>query len=191
MKRASTIFSAVLLLAALALIAQNPPPTPKPGPEQKNLAYFAGSWILAGNIQPGAMGPGSGGKFNGTEHNEWMPGGFFLVSHTQGSSPMGKESGMAIFGYDSEKKVYTYNEFNSRGESVQATGTFDGKVWSWGNDMVMGGQAMKGRYILTPSSPTAYTFKFDMSQDGGKTWTPVMDGSGKKAGAAGAAKKKE
>jgi hypothetical protein len=188
MKRVSTIVLAVLLLSALFAAAQAPPQMPKPGPEQKNLAYFAGNWKVTGDMKPGPMGPG--GKFTGSEHIEWMAGGFFLVSHSQGSSAMGKESGMAVYGYDTEKKTYTYDEFNSRGENVHATGAFDGKVWTWGNDMTMGGKTMKGRFILTVTSPTAYTFKFDMSQDGGSNWMTVMDGSGAKAAAAGTAKKK-
>ena len=189
MKRASTMFFAVLLFAAMASTAQNPPQMPKPGAEHKNLNYFAGNWKVTGDVKAGPMGPG--GKFTGTEHSEWMPGGFFLVSHSKGSGAMGNETGMAIYGYDPEKKVYTYDEFNSRGENVHATGTFDGKVWSWTSDSPMGGKTMKGRFVLTATSPTSYTFKFDMSMDGGANWTPVMDGKGTKGAAEGAAKKKE
>jgi hypothetical protein len=190
MKRASTIFFVLLLCGVLPSIAQNPPQPPKPGPEQKNLNFFAGNWTMSGEVKPGPMGPG--GKFTGTEHNEWMPGGFFLLSHTKGSGAgMGNQSGLAVHGYDAEKKVYTYDEFNSSGQNVHATGNFDGKVWTWTSDMTMGGQSMKGRYVLTQTSATACTFKFDMSSDGGKSWTPVMEGTGKKAGAAGVAKKKE
>ena len=187
MKRAPIFVLAVLLLSSLVAVAQTPPPMPKPGPEHKNLAYFAGSWKLAGDIKPGPMGPG--GKFTGTEHIEWMPGGFFLVSHSQGSSSMGKESGLAVYGYDADKKVYTYDEFSSTGENVHATGTFDGKVWTWTSESPMGGKPMKGQFILTETSPTSYTFKFEMSQDG-KNWAPVMDGTGTKVAAA-ATKKKE
>ena len=57
--------------------------------------------------------------------------------------------------------------------------------------MTMGGKPMKGRFVLTETSPTAYTFKFDMSQDGGSNWTPIMDGSGTKAASTGAATKKK
>ncbi len=188
MKRIPAVALTVLLLSSLFAAAQNPPQMPKPGAEQKNLNYFAGNWKIAGEMKPVPGSPG--GKFTGTEHNEWMPGGFFLVAHTQGSSAMGKQTGMGIYGYDPEKKAYTYDEFNSRGETVHATGTFDGKVWSWTSDAPMGGKPMKGRFVLTQTSPTAYTFKFDMSQDGGTNWTPVMEGSGTKAAAAGTAKKK-
>src|SRR6478735_8492643 len=95
MKRAPIVALAVLLFSTLLAVAQTPPQMPKPGPEHKNLAYFAGNWKLTGDVKPGPMGPG--GKFTGTEHNEWMPGGFFLLSHTKGSGAgMGNESGLAI-----------------------------------------------------------------------------------------------
>jgi hypothetical protein len=190
MKWAPKVAFAVVLFLTLFAAAQTPPQMPKPGPEQKNLAYFAGNWTLTGDIKPGPMGPG--GKFTGTERIEWMPGGFFLVSHSQGSSPMGKETGLAVYGYDADKKVYTYDEFNSAGENVHATGTFDGKVWTWSSESPMGGKPMKGHFIVTQNSPTSYAFKFEMSEDG-NNWSPVMDGTGTKgaAAAAGMAKKKE
>jgi Protein of unknown function (DUF1579) len=187
MKRVSITGLAVLLFSTLFAIAQNPPQMPKPGPEQTNLNFFAGTWTLTGDVKPGPMGPG--GKFTGTENIAWMPGGFFLVSHSQGSSAMGKETGLAVYGYDSEKKVYTYDEFNNMGENVHATGAFDGKTWTWTSDSPMGGKPMKGRFVVTQTSPTAYTFKFDISQDGGANWMPIMDGSGKKAGGTAAKKK--
>jgi len=188
MKRILTVTFAVLLLSSLFAAGQNPPPAPKPGPEQKNLGYFAGNWKTTGDLKPGPMGPG--GKFTGTDRIEWMPGGFFLVSHSQDTSSMGKESGLAVYGYDADKKVYTYDEFNSRGEVVHATGTFDGKVWTWSAEMNMGGKSVKSHFILTETSPTAYTYKFEMSEDG-NNWAPIMDGTGTKVASAGTATKKK
>jgi hypothetical protein len=189
MKRVSTVVFAVLLLSTMFAVAQNPPQMPKPGPEQKNLGYFAGVWQTTGDFKPGPMGPG--GKSTGMDHIEWMPGGLFLVAHTTVSSSMGKVTGLAVYGYDADKKVYTYDEFNSWGEVVHATGTFDGKVWAWSSDLTMGGKAVKTHFILTETSPTAYTYKLEMSQDG-DNWAPVMDGGGAKvAAAAGTAKKKK
>jgi hypothetical protein len=187
MKRTPAVTFAVLLLTSLFAAGQNPPPAPKPGPEQKNLGYFAGNWKTTGDLKPGPMGPG--GKFTGTDRVEWMPGGFFLVSHSNDSGAMGKATALAVYGYDADKKVYTYDEFNSRGEAVHATGTFDGKVWTWTSEMNMGGNSMKGHFILTETSPTAYTYKFEMSQDG-NNWAPVMDGTGTKVASTGTGKKK-
>ncbi len=186
MKRVSIIVVAVLLSSLFA--AAQAPEMPKPGQEQKNLGFMAGNWNVTGDVKPGPMGPG--GKYTGVEHTEWMPGGYFLVSHTQGSSAMGKETGLAIYGYDPGKKVYTYDEFNSVGEAVHATGTFDGKVWTWSTDIPAGdGKSMKSHFIVTEVSPTSYTFKFEVSTDG-TSWTTFMDGSGRKVAKAGEATKK-
>src|SRR5215472_6721395 len=175
MKRISLLVLCALLFSTVFTFAQNPPPAPKVGPEQKNLGYFAGNWKMSGELKPGPMGPG--GKFTGNEHNEWLTGGFYLVSHSQGTSSMGHEVGLAIFGYDSNKKVYTYDAFNNMGEAEHATGTFDGKVWTWSSDFAMGGKNMKTHFIITEDSPTSYTFKFDMSEDG-NNWATVMEGKG-------------
>lgn len=188
MKRAFAIAFVAVLLSGMMASAQTPPPAPKPGPEQKNLAYFVGTWTVTGDLKPGAMGPG--GKTTGSDHIEWMPGGFFLVSHTQESGPMGKDTALAVYGYDPDKKVYTFDEFNSVGEMVHATGTFDGKVWTWSADLNMGGKAIKSHFILTEESPTSYSYKFEMSEDG-TNFATVVDGTGKKSASAGTAKKKK
>jgi hypothetical protein len=184
MKRFSTILLSAVLLSTLFATAQAPQ-MPKPGAELKNLNFYLGSWKETGDMKPGAMGPG--GKFAGTNRGEWMQGGFYLVVHSQGTSPTGKESALSIYGYDTDKKVYTYDEFNSSGSPIHATGTFDGKVWTWTGDMVMGGQPIKSHFILTETSATSYEFKLEMSQDG-TNFATVMDGKGTKA--AGAAAKK-
>ena len=103
---------------------------------------------------------------------------------------MGKETGIAIYGYDSDKKVYTYDEFNSNGMPVHATGTFDGKVWTWSSDLTMGSQTMKTHFIATETSPTTYTFKLEASQDG-TNWAPMMDGSASKVASTGTATRKK
>jgi hypothetical protein len=179
MKRISSILIAMTVCGVMAS-AQMPEPR-KPGAEEQNLAYFVGNWTMDGNLKPGPMGPG--GKFTGTERDEFLPGGFFLVSHSEGSSSMGKEVGLAIMGYDPEKKVYTYDAYNNRGEAEHATGSFDGKTWTWNSEMNMGGQNIKGRYILQENSPTSYNFRFEISQDG-TNWLSVMDGRGTKSGSA-------
>jgi hypothetical protein len=188
MKRVLSVAFVLSVCLSLISVAQNPPQAPKPGPELKSLNYLLGTWTETGETKAGPMGPG--GKFTGTDKIDWMPGGFFLVSHMSGSSPEGKWTGVAIYGYDNEKKAYTYDEFNSMGEAVHATGHLDGKVWTWTSDLTMGGKTTKTRFILTEESPVAYTMKFEMSPDG-NNWSTVMEGTGKKAGATKAAAKKK
>ncbi len=175
MKRIPSIILAAILVCSAIAAAQMPGPR-QPGAEEKNLAYFAGTWTLDGTLK--AMG---NGKFLETEHNEFLAGGFYLVSHSEGTSPMGKDVQLSIFGYDPEKKVYTYAAYNNMGQAEQATGTFDGKTWTWSSEMNMGGQSLKTHFIITEVSATSYDFKFEISQDG-SSWTGMMDGKATKSG---------
>ena len=103
---------------------------PSPPPELKKVEYFVGTWKSEGEMKPGPMGPG--GKMIMTEHNQWMDGGFFLTMQSEFTTgAMGSGSGMAFMGYDPGKKVYTYAEFNSMGESQHSTGTVAGDTWIW------------------------------------------------------------
>ena len=177
MKRTSTTITLLALLLLAAVSAQSQMQMPKPGPELKKLDYFAGTWTMDGDTKPGPMGPG--GKFSGTDHNQWMDGGYFLVLHSDFKSSMGSGTSTAYMGYNADEKVYTYDEFNTMGEAVHSKGTVDGDTWTWNSDDKMGGMTMKGRFTAKVVSATSYNFKFEMSQDG-TNWTNVMDGKATK-----------
>ena len=135
MKRTTAVF-AVLLLSSLFAAGQNPPQDAQTGPEQRTLTTSP----AIGNYGPRPKpGPTVWSEIHRHGPRSMDARGFFLVSHTKGTSSMGNWTGLAIYGYDPEKKVYTYDEFNSNGELVHATGTFDGKVWTWSADSTMGG----------------------------------------------------
>lgn len=173
-------FSAALffsLFCAAVVAAQAQPQKQTPGPEVKKLDYFAGNWKSEGEMKLSPFGPG--GKFSATEQNEWMAGGFFLLSHADENTPMGNGKGLAIFGYDTNDKVYTYQAYNSMGEAEHATGKQAGDTWTWTNEEKMQGKLMRGRYTIKTLSPTSYTFKFEMSPEGGE-WATVMEGKATK-----------
>ena len=172
-------FSIAVLLAFsfAAAVAQAQMPMPKPAPELKKLDYFVGVWSVEGDLKAGPMGPG--GKTAGTSHEEWMDGNFFLTSRGSFNGVMGKGTEVAYMGYDSDQKMYTYTAFNSMGEHESALGAIDGDTWTWLADENMGGQKMKGRFTMKILSPTAYTYKFELSPDG-STWSTVMDGKASK-----------
>jgi hypothetical protein len=150
---------------------------PKPAPENQKLHYFIGEWKSEGDMKPNPMGPG--GKFTATDHNQ-MLGDFFLVMHSQGTSPMGESKEVAIMGYDPKAKTYTYDGYNSMGEHQTSTGTLSGDTWTWlAPEQEMGGKKMKGRFTLKQVSATEYTYKYDISSDGG-AWTNVMEGKATK-----------
>ena len=162
------------MLLLLTVVSSAQTPMPKPAPELKQLDWMAGKWNLEGDAKPGPMGPG--GKMTMTEDIHWMPGGFFLVSHSKFvGAGMPEGSGISFMGYDTDAKKFTYNEFNSFGEANKSMGTVDGKTWTWYSEDKMG----KGKFIMNQTSPTSYTFQYDMSKDGNE-WTTFMTGKATK-----------
>ena len=176
MKRAVTLAWFVLALAGGGLFAQAPP-MPKPVPEHQRLQYFVGEWKNEGNMKASPWGPG--GKFTGTDHNS-MLGGFFLVMHSEGTSPMGAMKEVAVMGFDPKEKIYTYDGYDNMGMHETSKGTVSGKTWTWlSPEQEMGGKKMKGRFILTEVGPSSYTYTYDSSTDGGP-WTNIMEGKATK-----------
>jgi len=172
-KASFTILTSVTLLLGVTLLTRAQMEMPKPAPELKKLDYFAGTWTAEGVLKPGPMGPG--GKFTGTNHVQWMDGAFFLVTHSEFNGAMGKGTETAYMGYDSNDKMYTYDSFNTLGESDHAKGNVDGDTWTWQTETRVGPQTMKGRLIIKVASATAYNFKFETSSDG-ITWNTVLEG---------------
>lgn len=177
MRRITMSLICLFVIGFLAASAVAQMPMPKPAPELSKLDYLVGDWTTEGDMKPGPMGPG--GKFTTTDQLQWMEGKFFLVMHSKFAGAMGQGTSLAVFGYDPERKVYTYNEFDSMGQADRSLGTVDGDTWTWNSDENMGGQSFKGRYTMKVLSPTSYAFKFEMSTDGTK-WTDMMDGKATK-----------
>jgi hypothetical protein len=167
---------ACILLFAIALPAFAQMDMPKPAPELKKLDFYSGVWNSEGELKPGPMGPG--GKFTSVDRNEWMQGGFFLVTHSTFKSAMGDGVETAYMGYNPDEKVYTYDAFTSTGEADHSKGTVEGDTWTWNSEQLMGGKMMKGRFTMKLLSPTSYTMKYEISD--GTNWTTVMEGKGTK-----------
>jgi hypothetical protein len=167
-----TVLAATFILLVGSAWAQMPS---KPGPEVKKLDYFVGSWTTEGTIDQGPWG--SGGKFSSTSTDEWMPGGFFLISHRDFHMPAelgGDGSAMAVFGYDTNQNVYTRDEFTNGGQHNPAKATLKDDTWTWTSSRDFGGQEIQQRMTIKIVSPTSYTFKFEVSIDG-TNWMPFME----------------
>ena len=122
MRRVSVAFCIGVAVLVTAMSAQAQMGPSAPAPELKKLDFMAGTWTSEGTMNPGPGMPG--GKFTLTSKAEWMDGNYFLVEHSDMDlGPMGKGKEIAILGYDPDRKVYTYNAFNSMGEAESSTGT--------------------------------------------------------------------
>jgi hypothetical protein len=141
------------IFLATSLQAQAPQGPPKPGPELKRLSYNIGTWNATGEAKPFAGMPG--GNFKATEKCEWYSGGFFVMCHSDGTGPMGPEKGVSFSGYDPNEKVYTYHEFTSTGDAIDAKGTVSGDTWNWTAESKMGDTkvcASPSRKYLRPNT---------------------------------------
>jgi hypothetical protein len=169
----AALFVSVLLVCSVAAVGQAAPPTQGPSPEQQMMGYFAGDWTMQGTMKVGPTSPGA--PFSSKEHGAWVPGGFFMETHSSMKSPMGTIEGTRVMGYNPEDKTFTYNAYNSLGEHILAVGTAKGNVWTWNSEAKMNGLVTKGRYTVTVISPTAYTFSSEIATPSGG-WSTVMEG---------------
>ena len=164
----------VLFTACVAGWAQE---APKAGPEQAKLKYFVGDWKSEGEVKPGPVGPG--GKYTASEHGK-MLGDFFVVIQSDGDFMGTPLNGAAVMSYDTKKSAYVYEEYNTMGEHTVSQGMVSGDDWVWKNEVAgPGGKMMQGRYTQHIVSPTSYTYKFEVSDDGTK-WATVMEGKSTK-----------
>jgi len=160
--------------AALLLLLARAPGAPEPGPEQRRLNFFAGTWSFRLDMKPNPFGPG--GIVTGTDRNEMLPGGFFLVRRFETKSPVGDIRGLEVIGYDSEARAYLQRGFDSFGQAHTYRGTVQGDTWTWTYEAKAGGQLYKVRITLKEASPILQIYRSDISPDG-ETWTTVLEGT--------------
>lgn len=170
--------TAVLAGGAVSVLAQAPP-APKPGPEHKAMEYFVGKWTGQAELKPGPFGPG--GKMTSSDTCEWFTGGFQVVCRNEGAGVMGNMKGLGIMSYNAGDKAYNFYIIDSMGVSELSAGTKSGNTWTFTADSTVGGMTFKSRYSIVEASPTSYTFKWEMSQDGTK-WATVVEGKTTKSG---------
>jgi hypothetical protein len=185
-KRVTVLLAVCVMFFVISIQAQAPQGPPKPGPELKRLSYNIGTWNIVGEAKP--FGPMPGGKLTATEKCEWYSGGFFVTCHSQGTGPMGPGKSVSFLGYDPNEKVYTYRAFTSTGDAIDAKGTVNGDTWNWTADSKMGDTKMSVRVTIKEVSQTEYTFKLEMSQNGGE-FSVVQETTAHKVTAAAPAKK--
>jgi hypothetical protein len=165
--------------AAVSLLGIHPaaaeePKAPKPSPEHQRLGYFVGNWTTEGEMKPSEMGPG--GKMTSVDKCTWFEGGFAVVCHSEGKSPMGPSKSIGILGYSAEEKVYTYAGVDSSGMTMTTVpqGTRQGDTWIYNDESMMGGRKVKSRVTIKELSPTAYSFRMDLQGPDGK-WATMME----------------
>ncbi len=157
-------------------------PRLKPSEDTQNaegkLAYFVGTWILAGDMKSSPFGPA--GKLYGTRKTKWMANTHSLLSYWDEHRPSGDDSGSSMYLYDSVQNTYTYAGVDRTGEREFSIGKIDGKTWTWTSSTTFeSGQSVDGRFLITELSTTSYSFKFEIISESGE-WTTVFEGVAEK-----------
>ena len=187
MKKPSILLPICTLVLAVATFAQQAPPAaPKPGPEIQRLGFGLGTWKIEGETKP--FGPVPGGKTTTVQTCEWLAGGFFLECHSENTSNMGTKKAVFYEGYDANEKVYTYHEFNDLGQPFESKGTVSGDTWIWNTVTKMGDTTLTLRLTVKEVSKTEFTYKIEMSQNGGE-FALMQQATGRKVSDAVPAKK--
>ncbi|MFN7964399.1 MAG: DUF1579 family protein [Acidobacteriota bacterium] len=150
---------------------------PSPGTEHKQLAALAGKWSGDEIMHPSPMGPG--GKSVGFTDARMSADDFYLITDYH-QEVGGKRTyhGHGVIGYDTFGKRYVWYWVDSMGmPPCNATvGQFGGSDFVFESDTPHG----KTRYVYSLKSADRYTFKIEISPDGGKTWAPFMEGDYKR-----------
>ncbi len=102
--RTLTSLGLAALVLARAALAQEPPPPQKPSPEHQVLAADQGTWDAT--IKTYLRGPDAEPAVStGTEVNEVLPGGFWVLSKFEADFGGTKLLGRGQYGYDPVKRL--------------------------------------------------------------------------------------
>ena len=142
--------------------------------EFKELKYFVGTWTITGEAKASLLGPP--GTLAGTHRNELGSDGSSVISYWEEERSGSKNSGQAVYRYDSANKTYTYHSVDVSGETEYAVGTLSGPTWTWLSTLTLSdGTAVSGRFTVREESISAYTLKFEIQPANG-AWSEVMEG---------------
>ncbi len=168
-----SIAATFLVVSFSAMAAEPPPGPPKPGLEQKKLAYFTGTWSGEGDAKASVFGPA--GKYTWTDKCELFPGGFFVVCNSDGKGPAGDMKGLSTFGWDAGEKAYTSYGIDNTGFAALYKGHRKNDVWTFTSRWKMGEKEYRGRYTLKELGPAAYKFKWELAEGDGP-FAVMMEG---------------
>jgi hypothetical protein len=166
------LFLLLLAIAAISTLAQSPVPPPQPGPENRQLAIFLGTWKDEAVFQPSPISPG--GKMNLTQTCDWFSGGFSLVCRSDSTGYLGDIKTLSIITYDAEARHYTLFELNSFGLAETSMGSYNAGVWTFTREFKSAGKTLKIRATIKLPTSNSALMTSELSVDGGP-WSSFME----------------
>lgn len=169
-----TTFLVAALLAAPSVAVARPQSAPR-SLEVDKLGYYVGTWEGHGETMGGPLG--SAGKLASRQTCSWFAGGFQVICRGEEQGPSGKRQFLNVLAYDDSSKAYTEYSVSSRGEAeYDRGGSLAGNTLMFIVDSDAGGKPAKFRYSETHVSPGRYTYRAEVSVDGGK-WSELAKGA--------------
>jgi hypothetical protein len=171
--RAALGAAALLLPAGFALAVSAAKP-PAPGVERERLHYFVGTWQFRLEMKTSPFGPA--GLVTGTDRNELLPGGFFLLRRYETKAPVGEIRGIEVVGWDDAAQEYFQRGFDSAGGTHLYRGRVDGQTWTWTYEASAAGRDYQVRIRIREASPALQAYRSELSKDG-RSWTTALEGT--------------
>jgi hypothetical protein len=134
------------------------------GPEHRQFDFWIGDWDVSNPA----------GKPAGRNRIESILGGCALRETWSGA---GGSSGTSYNAWDTQRKRWHQTWVDNGGLVLQIDGGFkDGKMVLSGETLDSSGAAVSNRITWQETGPGAVRQLWEVSSDGGKTWSVVFDG---------------
>lgn len=176
MKLFRIIAVAALVITALAATCIAQKPSLDAAEATRKLGAFVGKWTTSGTFA-------SGEKAVTELECRWSAQGYFLVCEQHVKLASREQQQLTVYSYNSGDGSYQYATFSDPGQKP-SSGTVEikGNVWTYNSSF----EAHGGKTTLIRNTNEftdggkAEVFKVVTSEDGGKTWKPLLDGSAHK-----------
>lgn len=164
--RRFSFFATLLVLTATATFAQKPADD-----ATKKLGAFLGKWESEATL-------GGGGKVTSKIDCRWSPQASYLICEQQVKTPDALLHQLTVYSYDAGHGAYSFATFQNPGTAPHSDKLkINGNTWIYS-----GGGEANGKKLLFRTtnefkdSGRTETFKAEISNDDGATWTKTVEG---------------
>lgn len=157
------LFLILGLVLASSVAAQTRPAPPPPPPEAKQFDFWIGEWTVT---RPD-------GRVVGTNKIERIAGGHGLLENWTSA---GGGTGKSLNAYNTAKRQWQQFWVGGDGTILELAGGLDAQGRMVLSSAAAGGAGPMNRIAWTPNSDGTVRQYWEVSKDGGKTWSLAFDG---------------
>jgi hypothetical protein len=173
--RIMMVTAAIFTAVAVAVTTGQNSDTATAAEATKKLAAFLGKWNTSATFA-------SGEKATTELECRWSAQGNFLVCEQHVKLGAHEQHQLTVYSYNAAEHSYQYATFSDPGmKPTSGAVEINGNVWTYNSSFENQGKTTQIRNTneFTEGGKTE-VFKVVTSDDGGKTWKPLLDGSAHK-----------